>query len=152
MVSSWTVEKMTVFWRDFGHYGLNDILQNSMASCGIACHLEERTTYWIVTCLHCSDVTMSSKAFQFTSISGVCSAVCSDAHQRKHQSSASLPFVDSPHKVPITQKMFPFYDVIMMMQMCTESIQWMLKYASCQWHICHCLVSPRFTETSPVTT
>ena len=42
-------------------------------------------------------------------------------HQRKHQSSASLAFVraihrwpvNSPHKWPVTQKMFPFDDVIM---------------------------------------
>ena len=43
------------------------------------------------------------------------------AHQRKHQSSSSLAFVrgihrrsvNSPHKWPVTQKMFPFDDVIM---------------------------------------
>ena len=46
----------------------------------------------------------------------------SDANQRKQQNSASLAFVrgihrgpvNSPHKWPVTQKMFPFfYDVIM---------------------------------------
>ena len=45
----------------------------------------------------------------------------SDADQRKHQSSASLAFVwgihrgsvNSPHKWPVTRKMFPFDDVIM---------------------------------------
>ena len=44
-----------------------------------------------------------------------------DADQRKHQSSASLAFVpgihrwpvNSPHKWPVTRKMFPFDDVIM---------------------------------------
>ena len=44
-----------------------------------------------------------------------------DADQRKHQSSATLAFVrgihrgpvNSPHKWPITRKMFPFDDVIM---------------------------------------
>ena len=39
------------------------------------------------------------------------------ADQRKHQSSTSLAFVrspvNSPHKVPVTQKMFPFHNVIM---------------------------------------
>ena len=43
------------------------------------------------------------------------------AHQRKYQSSASLAFVrgihrrpvNSPHKWPVTRKMFPFDDVIM---------------------------------------
>ena len=50
-----------------------------------------------------------------------CSTVYSDADQRKHQSSASLAFVrgihrgpvNSPHKWPVTRKMFPFDDVIM---------------------------------------
>ena len=44
-----------------------------------------------------------------------------NANQRKHQSSASLAFVrgihrspvNSPHKWPVTRKMFPFDDVIM---------------------------------------
>ena len=47
--------------------------------------------------------------------------VYSGADQRKHQSSASLAFVrgihrwavNSPHKWPVTRKMFPFDDVIM---------------------------------------
>ena len=51
----------------------------------------------------------------------VCTAVCSGADQRKHQSSASLAFVRgihrrpviSPHKGPVTRKTFPFDDVIM---------------------------------------
>ena len=48
--------------------------------------------------------------------------IYSDADQRKHQSSASLAFVrvihrgpvNSPHKWPVTRKMFPFDDVIML--------------------------------------
>ena len=56
-----------------------------------------------------------------TSLTIVYSTVYSDAHQRKHQSSASLAFVwgihrrpvNSPHKWPVTRKMFPFDDVIM---------------------------------------
>ena len=51
------------------------------------------------------------------------SIVQSGADQRKHQSSASLAFVrgihrwqvNSPHKWPVTRKMFPFDDVIMRM-------------------------------------
>ena len=51
----------------------------------------------------------------------VYSTIYSKADQRKHQSSASLAFVqgiqrwpvNSPHKRPVTQKMFPFDDVIM---------------------------------------
>ena len=71
--------------------------------------------------IHCSDVIMSAVASEITSVSIVCSTVCSGAEQRKYQGSASLVFVrgihrwptDSPHKGPVTQKMFPFDDVIM---------------------------------------
>ena len=62
-------------------------------------------------------------ACQITTVSIVCSTVCSGADQRKRQSSASLAFVrgihwspvDSPHKGPLTRKMFPFDDVNMNM-------------------------------------
>ena len=64
---------------------------------------------------------MSEMASQITSLSIVCSTIDSGADQRKHQSSASLAFVQeihrwpviSPHKGPVTRKMFPFDDVIM---------------------------------------
>ena len=69
--------------------------------------------------IHYNDVIMSSS--QITSVSIVCSAVCLGVDQRKHKSSASPAFVrgihrwsvDSPHKGPVTRKMFPFDDVIM---------------------------------------
>ena len=67
------------------------------------------------------DVTMSLMASQITSRTIVDSTVYSGADQRKHQSSTSLAFVrgihrgpvNSPHKWPVTRKMFPFDDVIM---------------------------------------
>ena len=70
---------------------------------------------------HYDDVIMGAIASQFTSLTIVCSNVYSDADQRKHQCSASLVFVwgihwgpvNSPHKWPVTRKMFPFDDVIM---------------------------------------
>ena len=70
---------------------------------------------------HHSDVIMGTVASQITSVTIVYSVVNSDADQRKHQSSASLPLVrgihrglvNSPHKWPVTRKMFLFYDVIM---------------------------------------
>ena len=60
-------------------------------------------------------------AFQITSLAIVYSTVYSDADQRKQQSSASLAFVrgihrgpvNSPHKWPVTRKVFQFDDVIM---------------------------------------
>ena len=69
--------------------------------------------------IHNNDVIMSTMASQITSVSIVCSTVCSSADQRKHQSSASLAFVngihrwpfDSPHKGPLTRKMSPFHYV-----------------------------------------
>ena len=68
-----------------------------------------------------SDVIMGAMASQITSLTIVCSTVYSGADQRKYQSSASLAFVmgihrwpvNSPHKGPVTRKMFPFDDVIM---------------------------------------
>ena len=70
------------------------------------------------------DVIMSTMASQITSVSTVYSTVCSNADQRKHQSSAPLAFVrgihrwpgNSPHKGPVTRKTFPFDDVIMLLQ------------------------------------
>ena len=64
---------------------------------------------------------MGAITSQITSLTIVYSTVYSDADQRKHQSSASLAFVrgihrgpvNSPHKWPVTRKMFPFGDVIM---------------------------------------
>ena len=64
---------------------------------------------------------MGTIASQITSLTIVYSIVYSGADQRKHQSSASLTFVwgihrgpvNSPHKWPVTRKMFPFDDVIM---------------------------------------
>ena len=66
-------------------------------------------------CTHYCDVIMSAVASQITGVTIDYSTVCSGADQRKHQSSASLAFVrgihrwtvNSPHKGPITRKMFP---------------------------------------------
>ena len=71
---------------------------------------------------HYNDVIMSAKASQITSLTIVYSTVYSGADQRKHQSSVALAFVwgihrgpvNSPHKGPVTRKMFPVDDVIMM--------------------------------------
>ena len=70
---------------------------------------------------HYDDVIMGAIASQITSLTIVYSTVYSDADQRKHQSSASLAFVwgihrgpvNSPHKWPVTRKMFPYDEVIM---------------------------------------
>ena len=71
--------------------------------------------------MHYNDVIMSTMASQITSLTIVYSSVYSGADQRKHQSSVSLAFVtglhrwpmNSPHKGPVTRRLFPFDDVIM---------------------------------------
>ena len=76
---------------------------------------------WANIMSHYNDVIMSAIAFQITSLTIVYSTVYSGADQRKHESSASLAFargihrwpVNSPHKWPVTRKMFPFDKVIM---------------------------------------
>ena len=72
---------------------------------------------------HYGDVKMGAIASQITSFTNVYRIVYPDADQRKHQSSASLAFmrgnhrgpVKSPHKWPVTRKMFPFDYVIMIL-------------------------------------
>ena len=67
---------------------------------------------------------MGAMAPQTTSLTIVYSTAYSGADQRKHQSSSRLVFVrvihrwlmNSPHKWPVTRKMFPFDDVIMLIE------------------------------------
>ena len=87
---------------------------------------------------HYGDVIMSAIASQITSLTIVYSAVYSDADQRKHQGSASLAFVrgihrgpvNSPHKWPVTRKMFPFDDVIMT---CWLGLEMVLLFTNDRW-------------------
>ena len=91
--------------------------------CRIAIHLNlplllaapEQST--VGSCAHhYCDVIMGSIASQIASLAIVYSSVYSSPDQREHQSSASLAFVrgihrrpvNSPHKGPVTRKMFPF--------------------------------------------
>ena len=79
-------------------------------------HMPTFIMFW-----HYNDVMMSAMTSQITSLTIVYSTVYSDTNQRKHQSSASLAFVrgihrwpvNSPHKGPVSRKMIPFDDVIM---------------------------------------
>ena len=65
---------------------------------------------------------ISAMASQISSVSIVCITVCSGIDKRKHQSSRAFVGeihrcpVDSPHKGPVTRKMFPLDDVIMIME------------------------------------
>ena len=96
--------------------------------------------------LHYSDVIMGMMASQITSLTIVYSTVYSDADQRKHQSSASLAFVrgihrgpvNSPHKWPVTWKMFPFDDVIMVCVCGIQSFMLGTRPHASGWSSSHC--------------
>ena len=64
--------------------------------------------------LHFSDVIMGTMVLQITILTIVYSTIYSCADQRKHQSSKSLALVQGiPRWRPVTRKIFPFDDVIM---------------------------------------
>ena len=81
---------------------------------------------------HYDDVIMCAIASQIASLMIVYSTVYPGADQSKHQSSASLAFVwgihrgpvNSPHKWPVTRKMFPFDDVIMQFPALVQIMAW----------------------------
>ena len=83
--------------------------------------LSSKKTPKLYFLFHYSDVIMGAMASQITRLTIVYSTVYSGTDQRKYQSTASLAFVrgihlglvNSPHKWPITRKMFPLHDVIM---------------------------------------
>ena len=93
--------------------GMNKCLGLIVLWGGCACHL-------FAAFEHYSDVITSLRASQITCITIVYWTVYSGVLQRKHQSSTSLAFVrgihrspvNIPHKGPVTRKMFPFDDVI----------------------------------------
>ena len=70
---------------------------------------------------HYNNVIVGALASQIICVSIVYSTVCSGEDQRKHRSFRSLAFVmeihrwpvKSPHKGPVSQKMFPFDNVIL---------------------------------------
>ena len=103
--------------------------------------------------LHYSDVKMSEMASQTTGVSMVCSAVCSGRSKDTSMLRVTgffrgihqLP-LNSPHKGPVTRKMFTFDDVIMALDYwCWNVIVifWFLSHMIiflwC-WSICFCLV------------
>ena len=99
--------------------------------------------------VHYNDVVMSTMASQITSLTIGYSTVYSDVDQRKHQSSVSLAFVrgihrgpvNSPHKWPVTRKMFPFDDVIMLWH-CGQLIETELGNRYGSWPQTGCVTVP----------
>ena len=107
---------MFIVWYRFKYINIIMIL---WASC-VAHFLLLRNTVVVISFgAHCNDVVMGAMASQITSLTAFYSTVYSGADQRQHQSPASLAFVwgihrwqvNSPHKWPVTRKMFPFDDV-----------------------------------------
>ena len=84
-------------------------------------HFSETTPGIHTRAMTFSDIMTSAMASQIISIWIVFSTGCSGTDHRKHQSSTSLALVrgihwwpvDSPHKGPVTWKMFPFDDFLM---------------------------------------
>ena len=103
------------------------------------CHASERTEG-----KHYCDVITSTMASQITSGTIVYLTVYSGADQRKYQSSVSLAFVrgihrwpvNSPHKGPVTRKIFLFDDVIMRSGHITMLQRYMRKHE----HVETCLI------------
>ena len=95
--------------------------QRTHQYCSIVCGNYAMVFIIVGQPIYCVRITMIAIASQITSLTIVYSTVYSDADQRKHQSSASLAFVrgihrgpaNSPHKWPVSRKMFLFDDVIM---------------------------------------
>ena len=83
---------------------------------------------------------MGAVTSQITSLTIVYSTVYSGADQRKHQSSASLAFVWGIHKGPVTRKIFPFDDVIMLWGKPTGHrgpVMWCLRFSLLlEWASC----------------
>ena len=115
--------------KEWNHYG--DVIMGAIAS--------QITSLTIVYSIvysdadqrkHQSSVIMGTMASQITNLANVYLTLYSGTDQRKYQSSASLAFVrgihrgpvNSPHKWPVTRKMFPFDDVIMSYIVCTTAI------------------------------
>ena len=104
------------------------------------------------TCsLHYDDVIMDAIVSQITSLTSVYSDVKLGAHQIKYQSSASLAFVrgihrrpmNSPHKWPVTRKIFPSDDVIMSFAAfltCRISALWNTR-------MCHFINSTQYSDS-----
>ena len=93
---------------------------------------------------------MSTIASLITSLTIVYLTVYSDADQRKHQSPASLAFVrgihrrpvNSPHKWPVTRKMFPFDDVIMLPRFLSAAGPWYSQCSPCMAPSCMIMAGP----------
>ena len=86
--------------------------------------------------LQYSDVIMGTMAYKITSLKIAYSIIHSGADQRKHQSSALLALCagNSPHKVPMTRKMFPFETSSCCLSLTASALagcSWVLTFITC---------------------
>ena len=101
------------------------------------------------TALHYSDIMMGAIASQITSPTIFYSTDYSDAEQRKRQTPRHWPLCgeflpgtgEFPHKWPVTRKMFPFDDVIMIKhnnaQTCAKLLECSIKFQVPSDRSCH---------------
>ena len=73
-------------------------------------------SHWCLLDHHYNDVIMGTMVSQISSLTMFTQPFI--RVQRKHQSSASLAFVRGIHRSPVTRKVFPFDDVIMIISIC----------------------------------
>ena len=121
-IVNWRWVNFAVVWPNIHSQQTSHSCPNEFSSRFIFESVETTAPSWAIFWVrNFNDVIMDKMASQITSLTIVYSTVYSDADQRKHQSSASLAFVwgihrgpvNSPHKWPVTRKIFPFDDVIM---------------------------------------
>ena len=106
------------------------------------CHCDNRSLT-----LHYNDDITGKMASQITSLTIVYLTVYLSADLRKHQSSAPLAFVrgihrgpvNSPHKGPVTRKMFPFDDVIMQWLNCPPVLKFWIYIVEVSGWMLRCL-------------
>ena len=116
-----------ITWDIFRNDG--SLLGDSSVTGGFPSQRSSNAKVWCFF-VHYSDVIMTTIASQITRLTIVYSTLYICAGERKHESSAPLAFVrgihrwpvNSPHKGPVTQKMFTFDDVIMV-KLCNQWLQ-----------------------------
>ena len=132
---SWKIYKQSIT-KSGGNYSSNMYLKSSrdqwvkLYNTKPQQNITKREPFPYSCNFHYDDVIMARMASQITGLTIVYLIVYSGADQRKHQSSASLAFVqgihrgpvNSPHKWPVTGKMLPFHDVTMLVWTVTLEI------------------------------
>ena len=140
-------QTVTLEWLLLFYHRIGPLICTNHHSCAISSLYRINTLQW----RHNGRDSVSK-----TSLTIVYSAVYSDADQRKHQSSASLAFVqgihrgpvNSPHKWPVTRKMFLFDDVIMKHQRISYiyKVTIGLLCLTDGWHLGCVLISSYFSQ------